>query len=57
MVTHQGEAMPVMILNIPLAEQFRRRPAKPQRLVRFKHGISIQMKKAESRVKRHIGGC
>ena len=25
--------------HIPLAEQFRRRPAKPQRLVRFQHGI------------------
>jgi hypothetical protein len=25
--------------NIPLAEQFRRRFAKPQRLVRFQHGI------------------
>ena len=25
--------------HIPLAEQFRRRFAKPQRLVRFQHGI------------------
>src|SRR5204862_201516 len=29
--------------NVPLAEQFRRRFAKPQRLVRFQHGIPFSI--------------
>jgi hypothetical protein len=33
---------PALSVSIPLAEQFRRRFAKPQRLVRFQHGIPIQ---------------
>ena len=36
-----GSFRPHSSFHIPLAEQIRRRPAKPQRLVQFQHGIPI----------------
>jgi hypothetical protein len=33
---------PHLQFQIPLADQFRRRPAKPQRLVQFQHGIHFK---------------